>query len=124
MGLYKYFEHDVNRDIETVIKADDESHSLEEIREYVITREISKKITPLFEAYNNYAGANGVWISGFFGSGKSHLLKILSYVLSNKTIDGHEFGKMFADKIQDQLLKADVLKTVSNQAESILFNID
>ena len=124
MSLHTYFEHDVNRDIETVIKADDETRQLEEIREYVITREISKKITPLFEAYNNYAGANGVWVSGFFGSGKSHLLKILSYVLSNNTVNGHEFGKMFADKIQDQLLKADVLKATSNQAESILFNID
>lgn len=124
MSLHDYFEHDVSRDIETVIKADDESQALDEMREYVITREISKKITSLFDAYNNYSGANGVWVSGFFGSGKSHLLKILSYVLSNKTVDGNEFGKMFADKMQDQLLKADVLKAVSNNAESILFNID
>ncbi|WP_428236543.1 BREX system P-loop protein BrxC [Gracilimonas sp.] len=124
MSFYDYFEHDVSRDIETVIKADDESQALDEIKEYVITKEISKKIATLFEAYNNYAGANGVWISGFFGSGKSHLLKILSYVLSNKTVDGNEFGKMFADKIQDSLLKADVLKAVSAEAESILFNID
>lgn len=124
MSFYDYFEHDVSRDIETVIKADDESQALDEIKEYVITKEISKKITSLFDAYNNYSGANGVWISGFFGSGKSHLLKILSYVLSNKTVDGHEFGNMFADKIDDSLLKADVLKAVSSDSESILFNID
>lgn len=124
MSFYDYFEHDVSRDIETVIKADDESQALIEIKEYVITKEIAKKISSLFDSYNNFSGANGVWISGFFGSGKSHLLKILSYVLANKIINGNEFGQLFAEKVQDSLLKADVLKAIGEDAESILFNID
>ena len=123
--LHSIFKDNVSRPIETVIKADDRDHILQEVEEYVITAEISKKIRGFFSEYNNYSGVNGVWISGFFGSGKSHLLKILSYILENKTFDGKPLSERFADKIEDdQLLKADVLKATKIPAESILFNID
>jgi len=113
------------RNIETVIKADDDKHIHEEVHEYVITKEIAKKIKDLFSAYNNFEGANGAWISGFFGSGKSHLLKILSYVLENKVYDGQELGEIFANKVQeDEMLKADIKRATRIPAESILFNID
>jgi len=88
--IKKFFEKDINRTIETVIKADDREHISDEVAEYVVTNEIAKKIRDLFQAYNDYNGVNGVWISGFFGSGKSHLLKILSYVLENKEFDGYK----------------------------------
>ncbi len=95
------------------------------MHEYVITKEIAKKIKDLFSAYNNFEGANGAWISGFFGSGKSHLLKILSYVLENKVYDGQELGEIFANKVQeDEMLKADIKRATRIPAESILFNID
>lgn len=120
-----FFKKDINRNIETVIKADDREHIATEIAEYVITDEISKKIRDFFTAYNNYAGANGVWISGFFGSGKSHLLKILSYVLENKEYDGYHSGELFAEKVEDdEMLKADIIKATKTPSESILFNID
>ncbi|HAS39194.1 MAG TPA: BREX system P-loop protein BrxC [Microscillaceae bacterium] len=123
--IEKFFTHDIHRSIETVIKADDREHIATEVAEYVITREISKKITDFFQAYKDYQGANGVWISGFFGSGKSHLLKILSYVLENKAFDGHKSGEVFAQKITDDpMLKADVQAATRIPSESILFNID
>ena len=119
------FKKDINRTIETVIKADDRAHIADEVTEYVITNEISRKIRDLFSSYNDYSGANGVWISGFFGSGKSHLLKILSYVLENKTIDGYSVGELFAEKIEDdEMLKGDVLAATKIPSESVLFNID
>ncbi len=123
--IKNFFLKDINRTIETVIKADDREHISDEVAEYVITNEIAKKIRDFFSAYNDYAGANGVWISGFFGSGKSHLLKILSYVLENKAFDGYESGELFAEKIEgDEMLKADVLKATKRPSESVLFNID
>lgn len=119
------FQKDINRNIETVIKADDRDHISDEVVEYVITAEITKKITTLFREYNDYAGANGVWISGFFGSGKSHLLKILSYVFENKEVGGYQCGELFAEKIEnDELLKADIYNSTRIPSESILFNID
>ncbi len=125
MKLKEFFVKDINRPIETVIKADDQEHVLDEVVEYVITNEVSNKIGDLFSEYKNYQGANGVWISGFFGSGKSHLLKILSYVLENREYNGYRLGELFAEKIEnDFMLKADVEKSTRIPSESILFNID
>jgi hypothetical protein len=126
MTLKDYFKKDINRTIETVIKADDRDHIADEVGEYVITQEITKKIADFFQAYTgDYAGANGVWISGFFGSGKSHLLKILSYVLENKPFTDGNSGEVFAEKIEaDALLKGAVKSAIRIPSESILFNID
>ena len=125
MKINQFFQKDIHRNIETVIKADDRENISDEVAEYVITHEIGNKIRDFFSGYKDYAGANGVWISGFFGSGKSHLLKILSYVLENKEFDGYHSGELFAEKIEnDQILKADVISASKIPSESILFNID
>ena len=125
MIIRDFFAKDVNRTIETVIKADDQEHILDEVVEYVVTNEVTKKIRDFFSAYNDYRDANGVWISGFFGSGKSHLLKMLSYVLENKEFNGYKLGELFAEKIEnDSILKADILSATRIPSESILFNID
>lgn len=123
--IKELFQKDYNRAIETVIKADDQSQLLQEVEEYVLTNEISLKLGEFFEHYRNYEGANGVWISGFFGSGKSHLLKILSYVLENRQINGTPVGEHFAGQVADDAkLKGDIQASTRIPSESILFNID
>lgn len=125
MSLSSFFRENIFRNIETVIKADDQEHILDEVVEYVVTNEISRKIRDFFAEYNDYRGANGVWISGFFGSGKSHLLKILSYILENKQYNGYRLGELFAEKIEDDhMLKADIISATRIPSESVLFNID
>ncbi len=120
------FRKNFSRPIETVIKADDTDHVYQEVDEYVITREVAKKLADFFESYNDSDNINGVWISGFFGSGKSHLLKILSYVLENKSLNGDHLGELFASKVYDDpKLKGDILSSTKKyKSESILFNID
>lgn len=124
--LTDLFRKDFCRPIETVIKADDRSNILQEVEEYVVTRNVRENVARFFEAYNLGAETNGVWISGFFGSGKSHLLKILSYVLENPCYDGKYLGKLFAEKVKDDAkLKGDIEAcTDKYESESILFNID
>ena len=125
MSLSSFFRENIFRNIETVIKADDQEHILDEVVEYVVTNEISRKIRDFFAEYNDYRSANGVWISGFFGSGKSHLLKILSYILENKQYNGYRLGELFAEKIEnDEMLKADIISATRIPSESVLFNID
>lgn len=124
--LLDLFAKDFARPIETVIKADDRSHILQEVEEYVVTRKVRENLANFFESYTHDGSINGVWISGFFGSGKSHLLKILSYVLENTYHDGKQLGELFAEKVQDDAkLRGDILASVRKyHSESILFNID
>jgi hypothetical protein len=81
MIIKDFFEKDINRNIETVIKADDREHISDEVAEYVVTKEIKK-----IRDFSMHTTTLVVQRYGYlvFGSGKSHLLKILSYVIENK----------------------------------------
>ncbi|NLQ06406.1 BREX system P-loop protein BrxC [Cylindrospermopsis raciborskii] len=125
MTLKSIFEKPIDRPIEGVIKADDEASLRIEIEEYVLTNEIEKRLEDFLDAYNNYEGANGVWVSGFFGSGKSHLLKMLALLLENRPVDGVPVLDSFLPKCGDnEILRGYLKKAVSISSKSILFNID
>lgn len=125
MTLKTIFNKPVDRPIEGVIKADDEASLRLEIEEYVLTNEVEKRLESFLDAYNNYEGANGVWVSGFFGSGKSHLLKILALLLENRQIDGASALDLFLPKCGDNvILRGDLKRAVAIPSKSILFNID
>ena len=66
----------------------------------------------------------GVWISGFFGSGKSHFLKILSYLLSNDTVAGKPAVEYFTNKFDDPMMFAQLERCAKVPTDTILFNID
>lgn len=125
MTLKTIFNKPVDRPIEGVIKADDEASLRLEIEEYVLTNEVEKRLESFLDAYNNYEGANGVWVSGFFGSGKSHLLKMLALLLENRQIDGASALDLFLPKCGDnEILRGDLKRAVGIASKSILFNID
>lgn len=127
MKLSEIFVKPVNRHIEGVIKADDEASLRQEVEEYVLTNEVAKRLEAFLDAYNSYQGANGVWISGFFGSGKSHLLKMLALLLENRPVEGVPTLDAFLAKPEirdDALLQASLTKAVAIPSTSILFNID
>jgi hypothetical protein len=93
MQLRKIFEFQIDRPIEGVIKADDDASLRTEVEEYVITDELELRLDDFLDAYIDYQNANGVWISGFFGSGKSHLLKMIALLLAGRTFDGLDARK-------------------------------
>lgn len=119
------YKKDINRIIDGVIKADSTAKLAEEITEFVITGEQIRLLPRLFDTLVPGSKANCVWISGDFGSGKSHLLKILSYVLENKqVIEGRPCADIFAEKASDDFeLKGQIQKACKVPTESVLFNI-
>lgn len=125
MQIRELFEKDVARPIEGVIKADDKRQLETELDEYVVTRDVLRGLSALTDRYLNEGSANGVWISGFFGSGKSHLLKILSLVLDRRPLDsGRRPADIILGKIEDEMVRADLRKAANIPAQSILFNVD
>ncbi|NEG54811.1 BREX system P-loop protein BrxC [Bifidobacterium platyrrhinorum] len=85
LQLRDVFVKNIDDKIDGVIKAGDDSNLVDEVREYVLTNEIQTNLERFLDAYNDpFADyTNGVWISGYFGSGKSHLLKMLSHILGD-----------------------------------------
>jgi len=121
------FAKPVDRPIEGVIKADDVRHLQVELDEYVVTREVSKGLGAFTDAYLHNPTANGVWISGFFGSGKSHLLKMLSLMLDSEKRVGEQDSRpveILLPKVEDEIIRADLKKATAIPARSLLFNID
>ncbi len=130
MQLKNIYRSDINRDINGVIKvAQSDEYSMEqELREYIITKELRRHFNTFFCNYERSLTTPtdkiGVWISGFFGSGKSHFLKILSYLLSNKEVAGRTPVSYFEDKLDDPLLLSSVKRCADVPTDTILFNID
>jgi hypothetical protein len=131
MIIRDMFAEDINRKINGVIKVDQSAEDVleQEVKEYVITRELKKHFTTFFDNYSDAfdepTSDIGVWISGFFGSGKSHFLKMLSYILENKVIGGIPTVEYFRKKFEDDpgtFMLID--KATKGPTETILFNID
>jgi hypothetical protein len=139
MQIKNMFEKQIDRDIKGVIKVgqSDEENIYQELDEYVVTKELLKHFRVFFENYekgiDGYTDKMGVWISGFFGSGKSHFLKILSYLLKNSTVEGKRAIEYFTGcesdagirpKIEDPMLIAEMTKAGETDSDVVLFNID
>lgn len=125
MKIHELFLKPVDRPIDGVIKADDERNLRTELEEYVVTRDVMRGLNAFTERYLDGAGANGVWISGFFGSGKSHLLKMLSLILDGSPLDdGGVPSDLLLPKVDDEIVRAGLLKASRVPSRSVLFNID
>ena len=139
MKIKDLFARKLDRNINGVVKADqlDENSIWQELDEYVVTKELDVHFRNFIDAFlsvidnpnsADVSGKVGIWISGFFGSGKSHFIKVLSYLLSNRlaTHEGNSQRavEFFDSKIKDPMLLGDVKRAVATHSDVILFNID
>ena len=132
MKIKEMFAKKIDREIQGVIIVGqgEDANVSQELEEYVVTRELQKHFADFYAAYKKgIVGTTpkmGVWISGFFGSGKSHFLKILSYLLENRQVGERKALDYFVEdkKIIDPIVLADMKLAADTPTDVILFNID
>ncbi len=88
---------DIRQRIEPVVKVYDRQTLLEDLRQFVITDKTARAMNEFLQQFVasldlRLRGAKGpdgmaVWLAGFFGSGKSHLAKVLGYLIENPVVD-------------------------------------
>ncbi|MBI2765414.1 MAG: hypothetical protein HYX53_05815 [Chloroflexi bacterium] len=97
----------VDQRIAEVIQVTEDSAQavFEELTEYVVTRGLSDYYREILDAIASAPAdppsSVGVWVSGFFGSGKSSFAKNLGYVVMNPTIAGTAAAEIFKRQFTD-----------------------
>ncbi len=132
MKIEDIFEKDITRAMNPVIKVNDldDSALYQELDEYVVTKDIDKNFEKLYKAVaKGFGGGDkdhiGVWISGDFGSGKSHFLKICSFLLQNRVVKDKKAVDYFRDKPGLNEVTLRMMQDVGRrEVETILFDID
>lgn len=136
MKLESIYEKDIKRYINPAVIADqmDEQIITQEIEEYVFSK---SKLGSIYEFLNAIAnkkvGKPAIWVSGYYGSGKSHFLKYVFYCLNQQT--GHKAFQHLLDYVKEENFGVDSPVTMSNLSviqkklektliEEIIFNID
>ena len=133
MIIGEVFKKEITRPLKGVITvggSNDTSELKQELEEYVVTREILRHMRTFYSNYCKSLDGKttdiGVWVSGFFGSGKSHFERINAAILDNSPIDGKEAIEYFIsdDKIKDELLIGDIRRAAACSSDVISFTID
>jgi len=114
ISLKDLFVYPIERYIPSVAKVDDTSEATVEtdLREYVVTGTIERSLAKFLEAYAESRTATtdqiGVWISGFFGSGKSHFSKILSYLLTDCPVGKSTARDIFVERLAVSIRRTEI----------------
>ncbi len=99
--IKEILELDFNEDLKDVIDLEDReaSHLKYEIENYIVTEKIAEYLDEIISLYKSNIKETGVWLSGFYGSGKSYFGKMLGYLSENPTIEGTEFRERFIQRL-------------------------
>lgn len=122
---------DIYRTIEKVITygASQEERLKSEISEYVVTDSIEEQFEKLLSKMQGAMEAGGenevgVWVSGFYGSGKSSLTKYLGFALDDSiTVDGAPFIQHLQNRFKKQTTKQ-LLSTVARRFPAAVVMLD
>lgn len=121
----------IDRRIEKVItfSNDDQKLLYNEVSEYVVTESLETQYEKLLDLLDAALHGGGgfetcVWISGFYGSGKSSFAKYLGFSLDpQRSIEGKPFRDYFVSQFDKKAL-GQRLNTVANRHQVTVFMLD
>src|ERR1700733_12053233 len=105
--IREIFAKPIDRTIEEVIKVEqaDEAAVLTELEEYAPTDYLRERYAQVYDEVASGPAAPregiGIWVSGFFGSGKSLFAKILGYTVAARRVGGKTASEIFKAKLDD-----------------------
>jgi hypothetical protein len=120
---------DLNEDIKNVIDLEDKSQDeiQSEIESYIITEGLGKHLSKFVSQYTSNIKETGVWLSGFYGSGKSYFGKMLGYLIDNPTINGTSARDRFMPRLagvnNQSLIENDIRKLDAINSKVIFLDI-
>ena len=121
---------DLSQQIEEIVKVDqaDEQTVYTELTEYVGTERLCGQyrqvLQAIADAQSDPHEGVGIWVSGFFGSGKSYFAKNLGYLLANRNVMGQPAAELFKRQIPDTRVRqlVDVI-TTQIPTEVVMFDV-
>ena len=93
---------DLQEDIKNVIDLEDRSELeiQQEIESYIVTEGIGQHLQGFTNQFTSNIKETGVWLSGFYGSGKSYFGKMLGYIIDNPVINGTPARDRFIPRLK------------------------
>lgn len=93
---------DLQEDIKNVIDLEDrtELEIQQEIESYIVTEGIGRHLYNFTNQFTSNVKETGVWLSGFYGSGKSYFGKMLGYIIDNPIINGTPARERFIPRLK------------------------
>src|SRR5207244_6726051 len=103
MKIRDVIERDLADEPQSVVRVHEVGTLQTDLREYVLTDQLAREFVKILEPVVQSAkppGSQtdrvGVWVSGFFGSGKSHFAKIAGHLLADTPVAGETARSLFA----------------------------
>ena len=118
----------LNDDIKNVIDLEDFSQDeiQSEIETYIVTDGLGRHLSKFINEYTSNLKETGVWLSGFYGSGKSYFGKMLGYLLDNRIINGTTVRDRFIPRLEgvanQSLIENDIRKLDSIRSRVVFLD--
>jgi hypothetical protein len=129
MKIKEILKLDIQEDIKNVIDLQDQSENeiQSEIESYIITDGLGKHLSKFVSEYTGNIKETGVWLSGFYGSGKSYFGKMLGYIIDNKVINGTPARDRFLPRLEgiknQSLIENDVRRLDTKNSKVIFLDV-
>lgn len=125
MKIRETIARDLRNEPQPTVRVYDDAQLRSDFAEYVLTddlaRNFEKVLAPIVDsARPAAAGTNsvGVWVSGFYGSGKSHLAKIVGHLLADTPIGDETARSLFRALLRTERASHEQLRELLQEAEN------